>query len=564
MDRSKEICWTFAPWVWAVIIPAVCSAELALTVARAGDWPQLGGSSLRNNVSTARGIAETWDLGEIDRATGRWVGGSRSFHILWATPLGTESYGSPVVVGNKVFCGTNNRRGYNPRYAPTVDLGCLLCLDRTSGSFLWQYAAEVLPDPHLNWPEQGLCSTPLVEGDRLWVVTNRGCVVCLDTEGFRDGENDGPFVSEEYQGPEEADIVWQFDMIQQLHVTPRYMTSSSPTAFGDLLFVITSNGVGDKGKVLRPDAPSFLALDKKTGELVWADNSPGDRILEGQWSSPACGVLGGVPQVIFGGGDGWVYSFRAERTTTGKPVLLWKFDANPKKSRFGEGGLGDRNYPVAAPVIAEGKVYVVTGRDPQWGEGPADLWCIDPLKRGDISAELVVDASGNIVPPRREFAVAEESGERVIANPNSGVIWHYNGQDLNKNGKLEFEETFHRTLGMPAVAEGLLVIGDASGVVHCLDAATGELFWTYDMMAGVWGSPLIADGKIYLGDEDGDVAVFALSRKFQLLAENSVGSAVYTAPVAVDGVLYVVSRQHCIAIKGSARNETSPSTATRK
>lgn len=558
MDCSNMLYYTYVRCCWALMTAAVCLAELGLAAARAGDWPQLGGSSLRNNVSTARGIAEVWDLGEIDRATGRWIGGSKSVNILWATPLGTESYGSPAVAGNKVFCGTNNRRGYNPRYPPGVDLGCLLCLDRVSGSLLWQYAAEVLPDPHLNWPEQGLCSTPLVEGDRLWVITNRGCVVCLDTEGFRDGENDGPFVSEEYRGPEEADIIWQLDMIQKLHVTPRYMTSSSPTAFGDLLFVTTSNGVGEKGRVVRPDAPSFLALDKNTGELVWSDNSPRDRILEGQWSSPACAVLGGVPQVIFAGGDGWVYSFRAERTSTGKPVLLWKFDANPKTTRFGEGGIGDRNYPVAAPVIAQGKVYVATGRDPQWGEGPADLWCIDPTKRGDISAELVVDPAGNVVPPRREFAVAEESGERVIANPNSGVIWHYKGQDLNGNGKLEFEETFHRTLGMPAIAEGLLVVGDASGVIHCLDAANGKLLWTYDMMAAVWGSPLIADGKIYIGDEDGDVAVFALSRELKLLGENSAGSAVYTTPVAVDGVLYIVSRRHCIAIKGSAGHKTTP------
>ncbi|GIX02134.1 MAG: hypothetical protein KatS3mg112_1071 [Thermogutta sp.] len=164
---------------------------------RAGDWPQLGGASTRNNVSSATGLPATWSMGEVDRAAGRWIGGPTARNIRWVTPLGTESYGSPVVAGHKIFCGTNNGQGYVPRYPPKVDLGCLLCLSRETGAFLWQYSAPVLPDSSMNWPEQGLCSTPLVEGDRLWVVTNRGSVVCLDTEGFYDGENDGPFTQEE-------------------------------------------------------------------------------------------------------------------------------------------------------------------------------------------------------------------------------------------------------------------------------------------------------------------------------------------------------------------------------
>jgi len=514
----------------------------------AADWPQLGGSPSRNAVAITAALPVEWNLGAIDRATWEWKGGPQAQNILWVAPLGTQSYGSPVVAGKYVLCGTNNGRGYLERFPKECDLGCLLCFSRTDGRFVWQYGAEVLPDSNQNWPEQGLCSTPLVEGNRVWVVSNRGCVVCLDLEGFHDGENDGPFAQESSTGPNDADVVWEFDMINRLGVSPRYMTSSSVTAAGDLLFVTTSHGTNEKGQVVHPEAPSFLALDKHTGELVWADHSPGDRIMEGQWSSPAFAVIGDVPQVIFGGGDGWVYSFLAERTATGQPVLLWKFDANPKKTKYEEAGMGDRNYLVAAPVVAEGRVYVVTGRDPQWGEGPGDLWCIDPTKRGDVSAELVVDASGRIVPPRRTFAVDETAGEQVIPNPNSAVIWHYRGQDLNNNGKIDFEEEFHRTIGMPAVANGLLVVGDHSGVVHCLDAATGKAFWTYDMMASIWGSPLIADGKVYIGDEDGDVAVFALSRERQLLAENTVGSWVYTVPAATDGVLYIVSQRHLMAI----------------
>ena len=112
--------------------------------------------------------------------------------------------------------------------------------------------------------------------------------------------------------PGEADVLWRFDMMHQLGSVQHNMASCSVTAAGDLLLVGTSNGVDESHEnIPAPDAPSFIALDKQTGKLVWADNSPGHNILHGQWSSPAFAVLGGVPQAIFPGGDGWVYSFLA-------------------------------------------------------------------------------------------------------------------------------------------------------------------------------------------------------------------------------------------------------------
>ena len=61
-----------------------------------------------------------------------------------------------------------------------------------TGDFLWQMTHEKLPAGRVNdWPQQGVCSTPYVEGDRLWYTSNRATIVSLDTEGFRDKENDG-------------------------------------------------------------------------------------------------------------------------------------------------------------------------------------------------------------------------------------------------------------------------------------------------------------------------------------------------------------------------------------
>jgi outer membrane protein assembly factor BamB len=336
-------------------------------------------------------------------------------------------------------------------------------------------------------------------------------------------------------------------MIGELKIEQLFMCNCSVTAAGDLLLVCTSNGADPSGETVpAPKAPSFIALDKHAGRLVWADSSPGENTLQGHWSSPAFAVLGGVPQAIFPGGDGWLYSFLAKPTNDGRPQLLWKFDCNPKASDWEE---GDRNHLIATPVIYDGHVYIATGRDPQEGEGQGDLWCIDPTRRGDTSAELVVDPDGKPVPPRRTKAVDEEAGETVRPNPNSAAVWHYHSRDANGDDRLDFEETMHRALGMVAVKDDILVIGDLAGLILCLDAKTGQVHWTHDMLASIWGSPLIADKKIYLGDEDGDIVVFELSSKRNLLAENRLGNSIYGAPVVAQNVLYISTSTHLFAIK---------------
>ncbi|MBN2476755.1 MAG: PQQ-binding-like beta-propeller repeat protein [Pirellulales bacterium] len=535
--------WMVRALLLTVLLGCTC-------LGRAADWPQWGGSPARNNTPDGKDIPVEWNVGDFDYRTGKWLPEGAK-NILWVAQLGSQSYGSPVIAGGRVYCATNNGAGYLPRYPSDVDLGCLLCFRQRDGRFGWQLSREKLEAGRaVDWPDQGICCSPVVEDERLWVVTNRGEVACLDADGFYDGENDGPYTSEPNNAHNEADVVWLFDMMRQLGSVQHNMASCSVTAAGDLLLVNTSNGVDESHKrIPAPDAPSFIALDKKTGELVWADNSPGRNLLHGQWGSPAFAVLGDVPQAIFPGGDGWLYSFRAERTDTGKPELLWKFDCNPKESKWREAGAGDRSNLIATPVVCEGKVYIATGQDPEHGEGQGHLWCIDPTKRGDVSPELVFDEDGKPIPPRRILAADKEAGDVVRPNPKSAAIWHYTGHDANGDGRFDFEETMHRTLGMAAIRDNLLVIADLAGLFHCLDARTGKVHWTYDMLATMWGSPLVVDGKVYIGDEDGDVAVFELSPQMKLLAENSVGDSIYSAGVVVDDVLYIATRSHLIAIK---------------
>jgi outer membrane protein assembly factor BamB len=512
----------------AAALAAFQGASAAADAAR--DWPEWGGSSARNNVSPARNLPIQWAVGEFDQQSGKW-NSEKAKNVRWTARLGSEVYGSPVVAGDRVYCATNNDAAYLSRYPATVDLGVLLSFQRTDGRLAWQYSAEKLKGGQaVDWPKVGICGCPLVEGNRLWLVNNRGEVVCLDTKGT---------------------VVWTFDMMRELGSIQRYQTACSVTAVGDVLLACTGNGRDKDEKLPAPKAPSFVALDKRSGKLLWADNSPGENILDGQWSSPTAAVLGGVPQAIFAGGDGWLYSFELQ-AAAGKPKLLWKFDCNPKKAVWQGAGGGDRNTIISTPVVCEGQVFIATGQDPESGEGQGDLWCIDPTKRGDVSAELVVDASGKPVPPRRLAAVDLKAGEQVKANPNSAAVWHYRGEAPEGKDK-PFEKTMHRCLGMPAIHNGLLVIGDFSGLVHCLDAKTGKVHWTHDAMAAIWGTPLIAENRVYLGTADGIVLVFDLATTKNLLAKNEVGAAVHGTIAAVDGTLFVATAGHLIAVSGEKR-----------
>ncbi len=607
-------------------------------------WPQWGGTRVRNNVPNVNNLPETWNIGDFDRRTGEYDD-SEAENIRWFSELGSQTYGNPVVAGGKVFVGTNNGAGYLERYPNEVDLGCLLAFDQKTGDFLWQHSSEKLITGRVHdWPLQGICAAPLVEGDRLWFVTSRGEVRCLDTQGFADGEDDGPikdedgYVGEVFNsgqgdsfedtlgklrggemseaaakaltdagaepsgeikvetvtpdkawkltgtfagvdrvimarqagprisftktlGPEdkgEADVIWIFNMMDDLGVSQHNMCSCSVTAYGDLLFVNTSNGLDESHINLpAPGAPSFICLDKNTGKVLWTDDSPGTNILHGQWSSPSVEILGGVPQVLFAGGDGYLYSFEASAGQNGEPNFLWKFDCNPKESKWILGGEGTRNNLIATPVAYEGLVYIAVGQDPEHGEGEGHLWCIDPTKRGDVSPQLAVKVGADgrePLPQKRIQAVEPEKGEAAVDNPNSAALWHYSAVDSDEDGEIAFEEQMHRSCGTVAIKDDVLYVADFSGLLHCLDAkGDGEggpkVHFTYDMFAQAWGSPLIADGKVYIGDEDGDVAVFEFGAdNVEPIEEINMGTSVYSTPVAADETIFISTKDKLFAI----------------
>ncbi|MGZ0164568.1 MAG: outer membrane protein assembly factor BamB family protein [Planctomycetales bacterium] len=478
----------------------------------------------RNNVFAAPTAPESWDV-----KTGK--------NVLWSAKLGSQTYGSPVVSGGRVFVGTNNAGGYVDRLPSTTDLGCLLAFDATSGKFLWQYSAEKLPTGRVNdWPRRGIPSSPYVNGDRLWIVNNRSEVVCLDTSGFYDDQDDGPIKDAMTTGEQliknEADMVWSLDLIKTFGSFPHHHSNCTITSDGKLLFIVVPNGRDESHRKLpSPRAPSFIAVNAKTGAVVWTNLEHSDQILHGQWASAAYGQLGGVSQVICPSGSGWLFGLDA---ATGK--TLWKFDCNPKDAKWILGGRGRRNNLVAPPLIYDRRVYIGTGQDIEHGEGKADLWCIDPTKRGDVSP-----------------TIADQS--QFVPNPNSALIWNFDKADNVAGQKLEFEDVFHRSLSTPVAKDGLLITADSSGLVHCFDAKTGQRHWTHDLFAVCTCSPIIINDRVYIGDEDGEVAIFKLSKQKELVAEISMNERIYATPTAADGVLYQSTYSRLFAIKPGSTAE---------
>jgi outer membrane protein assembly factor BamB len=439
-------------------------------------------------------------------------------HVLghrtkWKASLGTRSYGGPIVAGGRIYTGTNNDNPRNDRdrgpatqdepQGPRVDKGILMCFDEKTGTFLWQMVHDKLETGQANdYPEVGIASAPAVENDRVYYTSNRCEVVCLDPHGFANG-NQG-FQKEKYQDKTDGDVIWSYDLIKEHKVFPHNMSVCSPLIVGEFLYVVTANGVDENhAKLPAPDAPSFVCLEKKTGKLVWKCNLPGKNIMHGSWSHPSHGVFGGKPQVIFPGGDGWLYALEP---ATGN--LIWKFDANPKDSIYELGGKGTRSDFIGMPVVHNGRIYIGTGQDPEHYDGIGHFWCIEPGgKTGDISPEVITNPDAFEPKP----------------NANGGVVWHFGGEDDRPFTKRDI--LFGRTMSTAAVVGDVLYITDLAGYVHCLDARTGKRYWQWDTKSAIWGSPYYVDGKVLVANEDGDLLIFKHEDKPEVLDEVAAGSA---------------------------------------
>ena len=407
-----------------------------------------------------------WDI-----ATGR--------NIVWSVELGRPTYGRPVVAGDAVYVGTDNARRMNPDFQE--ESGVLMAFRATDGAFLWQDVAPRVDRGLREFVLPSTTSAAYVEGDRLFYVTAECQLRSLDTRGVR---------------------VWELDMCSSLGVFPHEASNSDVVPVGDLLMVSTSNGQNEGHlRVPSPRAPSLIAVNKHSGEVIWRAIGAGAQVLHGQWSSPVAANVNGRMLVLFGGGDGWL---RAYDAASGHEV--WRFDGNPKDARWlPRPGVLSRSSIIASPVYADGRVFLAMGQSPGHGNGPSLMYAISPNGQGDVTG--------------------------------SRLLWT--------------SREVGRVVGTPIVKDGLLYVADLGGTVHCLDVATGARVWTHETDEEIWGCLLLAADRLYVGTVDGNMTVLRAGRRKEVLAQIEMDAPLYSRPALIGDALYLATarRLYLIAAK---------------
>jgi outer membrane protein assembly factor BamB len=579
---AAQGCWRKAhPALRFVPVAAVVPAPLVAPPPPAWDVPPKATGGRPDDHTMFGGTPSRNMRNLVEKGLKEKVEDHGGSALLWKAELGTKSYTGAIVAAGKVLAGTNNYGNpRNPRdthknadgVVEPTDKGVLLCFEETDGKFLWQLVFDKLPSGRVHdFPEYGICATPTVEGDRIYFVSNRCAVVCASLNGPADRAKG--VKRSGYDTPTDGVILWEFDMMGKLNVFPHNLAVCCPLVVGDLLYVVTANGV-DEGhfNVPQPTAPSFICLNKNDGKLVWQSNAPGRGILHGQWSNPVFSDAGGVKQVIFPGGDGWLYSFAPE---TGE--LLWKFDCNPKDAVYELAGTGTRNDFIGTPVVYDNKVYIGVGQDPEHSTGVGHFWSVDiPKAVANAKKNPNKDVSSELV-DKVEKTPEGETRMTGKPNPDSAMAWHFGGDNPDQLAVRAFK--FGRTMSTATIVDDVVYIAELSGILHCLNAQTGEHNWQYDTKAAIWGSTYYCDGKVYLGTDADELIVFrhdpkpakmdeldvkakdqkdhraqrlVLRKKWEekyLIGKAEFDGHIKSTPTIANGVLYVMTEKTLYAIK---------------
>ena len=532
----------------------------------AADWPSWCGQSSHNMASeTEKGLPESYALGGMN------FDSAATKNIKWFVKLGDFTGGSPVVSHGRVFIGTKEGRE-----------DFLLCLDEQTGRELGRFICRQ-PTRHIeHW---GVCSTPTVEGDRLYLVTPYGEMVCVNVASW--------LASRETASAEESDrhIVWKYDMVEKLQVVQDHTASCSPLVLGDFVYVCTGNErFKTTQRPFHPLTPSLIVFNKHTGQLVARDDEQiGEQLWRGQWSSPSAAIVNGKTQIFFATGNGLCYGFEPVdpelqvapdqwMTATLRGPIVYFLDVQGKDIA----GLTPAQYaeaqhlpppdarpalplefrysigmPATTPIdsIPEARVPDVPILKKVWwfdclppnfrnapfyaqgnkGDGkihPCDIIATPVFYRNRVYVSIGGDPQHGSKNSRGHLVCIDATGTGDITH--SGLIWSY--------------DEINATLTTVAIADGLLFVIDEASVVHCLDADTGRNYWTYELKSDrgqLTSALVVADGKVFVGD-----SILAASKTLKVLSTiEDLAPASSSAPCVANGVLFTVHDKRLWAVQ---------------
>ena len=304
------------------------------------------------------------------------------------------------------------------------------------------------------------------------------------------------------------------------------MSSPSPVTDGQHVWVMTGTGV--------------LKAFTFTGQEVWARDIPKDYgefgLNWGYASSPLLYEDGLFVQVLHGmKTDDPSYVLRIDKKT-GKTV--WRVERPTNAERESPDA-----YTTPALLRVGNKVEIaisggdiVTGHDPATGK---ELWRMEGLNPGNNPFHRIVASPVAVddvlyTPSRERPLLAVRAGGRGDVT-RSHRAWAFdNGPDVPT----------------PATDGTHFYVVNDRGIVYCLDAKTGAtIYGPQRIKPGTYSaSPVLADGKIYVTNEEGVTTVFRAGPKFEVLAENAFDEFVLSSPALSDGQIFIRTSGHLYAI----------------
>jgi outer membrane protein assembly factor BamB len=262
-----------------------------------------------------------------------------------------------------------------------------------------------------------------------------------------------------------------------------------------------------------------VVINKRTGKIVATDDEKiGEDIFHCSWSSPSLGEVGGKRLIFFAGGNGICYAFEAlggvpSEKSSGELTRLKRFaryDPDPSAPktevhRYIGNRLESPSVIMGMPVFVDGQVFLAAGGDLWWGK-----------KRSWLKSFVVKPG---------EISTSDESWSYPMARESSCT---------------------------PAVYDGMVFAADCGGTLYCVDEKTGKALWTYKTQGDFWASPLIADGKVYIGNRRGQFVVLAAARDLKVISSINLHDAISGTAVAANGTLYIATMTHLYAVREGA------------
>ena len=348
-------------------------------------------------------------------------------------------------------------------------------------------------------------SSPIVWKDKLFMVTalletQEKVLLCYDCNS--------------------GDLLWQKTVLkttfEKKHDNNSY-ASGTPATDGTLIYVSFLDG----------QDVVVAAYDFK-GKQIWLQRP-------GTFSSPhgySCSPVLFEDKVIINGdsqGDSFV---AAMSRANGK--IIWKISHDKPAHSF------------STPIFRKmaGKMQMVfcgnkeiASYNPDDGSrywfvnGPSEDFCSSPVYNEKSGLVLVSSAW-----PLRNLVAIKPDGQGDVTE--SHVVWQ------SRKGAYYVPS--------PVCTDDYLFTTMTTGQVHCIEVATGNILWVEDM-GMQYSSPVLANGLVYMPNDEGVITVIKSGPKFEYVAKNSIGERMYASPAISNGKIYLRGFQHlfCISINGA-------------